>query len=396
MGELISYKQEELAEFVLMHLKNNLSGTSVLMKDQVMDILTSVKFVLAHSIKGKSVKEQFESGKKEILKLKNRLEEESHQLREVAIFKVSQSYQKTFDEFDRFFESYDLNTKAHETGAAWFDYQLAHPLDDQLLKGIDFVKAYLESLTKESQFVALLPKQIVAEILTTYDANLLIDYRIDVNNLYEVVFNQVVAKVLTAKTITTTGLLSTNEKSYLLNQKTLDLSVAFKKIIDSDPYYQKSFLAFKKMLQEEKGNRLLIRKNDEKEEIIFTEPLTEEKFLLVVKKANQLEGKEKIEWLVKTIQSPYDLTEVYLGIYFTPQEWQLFFKKMSNQLLFQYVLLIKQQSNGEVTSFFDLLRYEGVDDIREFKEHLEYLSTNQQKELDDLLRQVSVPKQDLD
>lgn len=393
MEKLVIHSQEELVSFLIRHLKNNLSGTNVLSQDEVMEVLTSVNFVIAHSTQGKTVEEKFKSGKKELEQQTNELIKESRKIKELFVFKESQSYQKTYEEFETFSATYDIETKAHETGKAWFDYQLAHPIDDQSLKGIDFVKAYLNCLKKEALFISQLPEPIIQEILTAYDESILIDYRIDVNNLYEIVFNQVIAKLLSSKTIATTALLSNEEKSYLINQNNWELPLELQKIIDSESYYQQSFSNLKNNLLMERGNRLLIKKTNKKEEIIFTDALSEKEFLSVMEKSNKLEGKEKIEWLIKFIQSPYDLSEIGQVDYFTTQEWQLFYQKMPDQLLFQYLLLIKQQSNEEVLSLTDLLCYEGKEELTELKKYIQSISSQKKRELDNILSKIAVAKQ---
>jgi len=218
LSNLSLNQQEQFNYFLLSKIQNKLSGTSTMSFIEIDSIKQSIQFVLNHSSKKTTdIAEQFSIGKKVIQNELNSLQEEVFNIKKLNIFPRSEAYQKTFDELSIFFKSYDLDYQATELGAASFDYQLAHPINDIELKGIDFIRELVTSLKKEALFVNQLPEQMIQEILIAYQKRLSVDYKIDINNLYQLIFNQVIAKFLVNEKMTSSILLTQAEKNYLLS-----------------------------------------------------------------------------------------------------------------------------------------------------------------------------------
>ncbi len=96
------------------------------------------------------------------------------------------------------FTDYDIDYGAAEVDQAFLDYQLAEAVPANFV-GLDFYGRYLQNLAAEVFFIANIPENQIYELLETYQEKLGFDYRKDVNNLFEIVFRQIIGKLLIGK-----------------------------------------------------------------------------------------------------------------------------------------------------------------------------------------------------
>ncbi|MCG9967302.1 DUF6179 domain-containing protein [Pelotomaculum terephthalicicum JT] len=104
------------------------------------------------------------------------------------------AYHSTIDEaLPEFLISYDEVFKAHDTMAS-VDYPLL--LDDMRVKGIFYIKQYLEKLKIENQFCSLFADKDVGKLLVNYGKVYRIDYREALINVFEILITNSIFSVL--------------------------------------------------------------------------------------------------------------------------------------------------------------------------------------------------------
>jgi len=394
LSNLSLNQQEQFNYFLLSKIQNKLSGTSTMSFTEIDSIKQSIQFVLNHSSKKTTdIAEQFSIGKKVIQNELNGLQEEVFNIKKLNIFPRSEAYQKTFDELSIFFKSYDLDYQATELGAASFDYQLAHPINDIELKGIDFIRELVTSLKKEALFVNQLPEQMIQEILIAYQKRLSVDYKIDINNLYQLIFNQVIAKFLVNEKMTSSILLTQAEKNYLLSSTKKELPKNILQWINSDTYYQKSYKELLVHINRGLINFLLFQSpNKDINKMNLTEKMSDKKYLLFIKKLERLTGYKRIYYLVNNLYSPFDLSEILETFYFSEDDLKKIITKLPKEILFQYLLYLKQQTGNQITSINELVTF-GIEDP--ILNYLSCLDEEVTKELDVGLNEISSDNLDL-
>lgn len=253
----------------------------------------------------------------------------------------ARAYQSTLDELEKFIKTYDIDYNAREMGVAWLDYQLAHSIDDQIFQGIDYISEYIERLKKESLFISKLPLGTVKEILNIYERSTLVDYRIDVNNLYEILFNQVVIKWLLGPKGSQSACLSKEERDYLMNQKEYQLPPEMANFISAEPYYETSYQKLVSTLNRNLSGAILLKETVETSELILVEALLEKEYKDLVLGLDGLSNQEIIQKVTTEVESPYDLDEIMKLFYFGEKEWLSFFQQLPLNVIFSYLCLLK-------------------------------------------------------
>ncbi|MEI3612697.1 DUF6179 domain-containing protein [Pseudogracilibacillus sp. SO30301A] len=109
---------------------------------------------------------------------------------EVAV----EAYNITIDEsIPVFLKKYGIIFDAHNTMAS-IDYPLA--IDDMNIQGVYYLKQYVTHLKMENQFCLLFNKDDLQQILVNYGRICGFDYRIELFNIFELVFNNAIFSVL--------------------------------------------------------------------------------------------------------------------------------------------------------------------------------------------------------
>lgn len=360
--------QSSFKYLLLSKIQNKLSGTSVMSIIEIERVANSICFVLNHNHQTTdNIFQAFDLGKEVINKKKLLQQYEVIQIKKLEVLLDSESYQQSFTELNKFFKTYDVEYNADVLGEASFDYQLSHPIDDHKFKGIDFVEKYIDSLKKESLFISKLPTRIVQEILTAYQKRLAVNYQIDINNLYEVIFNQVIAKCMVGGKIYGSALLTQTEKTYLSTPTNKKIPRKIKKLIDSDNYYKKSFKKLINNLKLGLINQLLyVSTYENSNKIILNEGMSENQYLSFLEQLNELEGRKRITYLVDNISSPFDLAETVRNEYFSEEDFLMIVTSLSKENLFQYVLYLKQQTGNEINSLEELINFALEDHLMKY------------------------------
>jgi hypothetical protein len=106
------------------------------------------------------------------------------------------AYQATIDEaLPGFFKNYDLMFKAQDTMAS-IDYPLL--FDDMRIKGIFYIKQYLEKLEIETQFCSLFAIEDIEKVLFNYGKIYDLDYREALINVFEVLLTNSIFSALSS------------------------------------------------------------------------------------------------------------------------------------------------------------------------------------------------------
>lgn len=187
--------RNEILVFLKKLLTEKLSGTTCISVTEAEKVLLSILYVLNYGVDGEldnqlSVEECFLLGKQKINKKMVETKLLYTKLVENRLDLAIESYQQTIAGFEFFLRDYDSQYSAHEVTSVWIDYLLAIPVDDQKNRGVDFVYSYIECLYFETNFCQLFSTAQLAELFTIYQEKLKMDYRKDVNNIYERVFFQ--------------------------------------------------------------------------------------------------------------------------------------------------------------------------------------------------------------
>ena len=257
-------------------MTKKLVDTTVLEKYEVENYLSSFTFVLGQVERSNSVEEDFSRG---IDKIRQKVEDTKKLYESILSQFVSYdvtSLTDTIQSFQEFFKYYDVVYGAHLTTGMWIDYQLFIMVDDTKIKGIDFVFMYLTYLKKELDFLNQIPKQLVLNTLDKYSLKLGFDYRIDVNNIYEVIFNQLMIIVFFYKKANHLDSLeiSTIEGNYLLaNKREFERFCKTHSHFIKDFYYSESMNQLIKRLNQVKNmnelRRFLLIKRENKQTSSF-------------------------------------------------------------------------------------------------------------------------------
>ncbi|MEG0256201.1 DUF6179 domain-containing protein [Vagococcus sp.] len=397
MTFLMKNKTNDFQEFLLRHIQKKLSGTSVITIEEVIRISHSVQFVLEHGNSIGSIENQFFIGKKNIFIELKELEKEIKVIKKLNVLGPARAYQSTLDELEKFIKTYDIDYNAREMGEAWLDYQLAHSIDDQIFQGIDYISEYIERLKKESLFISKLPLDTVKEILDIYERSTLVDYRIDVNNLYEVLFNQVVIKWLLGPKGSQSACLSKEERDYLMNQKEYQLPPEMANFISAEPYYETSYQKLVSTLNQNLSGVILLKETVETSELILVEPLLEKEYKDLVLGLDGLSNQEIIQKVTTEVESPYDLDEIMKLFYFEEKEWLSFFQQLPLNVIFSYLCLLKKRNNGEITTVDDYFKVEVEEDyLKGLKSYLMHIEEKFKIQINEELKYSHIESEEIE
>lgn len=104
------------------------------------------------------------------------------------------AYNYTINEgFSGFFRDYGIVFNAHDTMAD-IDYPLV--FDDMSIRGIFYIKQYLEKLYLENQFCKHFRSEDIERVLISYGRTYKIDYKVPLINIFEIVMNNSIFSAL--------------------------------------------------------------------------------------------------------------------------------------------------------------------------------------------------------
>lgn len=281
-----------------------------------------------------------------------------------------EEYNLTIDEaFPDFFRKYGMVFDAHDTMAS-IDYPLV--FDDMNIRGIFYIKHYLENLETETEFCKLYTKEDIIKVLANYGRIYSIDYRTSLINLFEILINNSIFSVMSGNNGDTLTISkpqydflnsklsssSPNEINSLFDEATEKIikgcCIKQPKLIDYIRKY-KAILLVRVLSAVENGSlHNLILTDEEKlqnSDIIFEEGnrMDDDSFCIVVDKIMECEStEEKINIITSSISSSEDFIDVLKGDCLFGDEFSAAFSTLSDMelSLLGGIVLSEELRNG--------------------------------------------------
>lgn len=354
--------------FFMKKLQERLSGSSVMAIDQAEKIHQSIEFVLANGGEG-TLPERFEQGKQQLKQRLDTLQTLYQWIQDNYQSFGIESLEESLNEIGNFFSEYDFDYGAAEVDQAFLDYQLAEPVPANFV-GIDFYERYLNNLAAEVLFVKAIPEEQIYELLTNYEETLGFDYRTDVNNLFEIVFKQMIGKLLLGKKEIHTLLLNEIEAQYLLRRiQQQDYFTELEVIFQQNDYYRRFFSQLKVRVspftEPEKVIQFFILTSMTKKLLEFPLAMPDSEFNQLMEVYQIADEEEKIRLITTRISAPQDFKEYLKSV----EESGKFYKRLLKEVDkdFLKILLLG------VLSEYDCRDYEEFIDISTTDEELELL-----------------------
>lgn len=329
--------------FFMKKLQERLSGSSVMPIDQVERIRQSIEFVLEIGEEGK-LHERFEQGK---AKLKDRLAE-----LQVIYQGITDNYQsfgiesleESLSEIGNFFTKYDIEYGAAEVDQAFLDYQLAESVPADFL-GIDFYECYLQNLAAEVFFLKSIPEHQIYELLNHYQQKLGFDYRKDVNNLFEIVFRQMIGKLLVGKSGVNSLLLNRIEAQYVMERiKNQNSFPELDPLFQNNDYYRRVFLQLRSRVFQlkvsESAVHFFIITTPKKKTLELPPTMSSSCFNQLMEAYSVADKKGKITLITKNISAPEDFEEYLKVTSESPQFYKRLFKELDKDFIKALLLVV--------------------------------------------------------
>ncbi|WP_253295762.1 DUF6179 domain-containing protein [Enterococcus raffinosus] len=327
--------------FFMKKLQERLSGSSVMPIDQAERIQQSIEFVLKNGGEG-SLSQQFEQGKQQLMHRLKRLK----QLYEEILAKYQsfgiESLEESLREIGNFFKEYDLDYGAAEVDQAFLDYQLAEAVPANFI-GLDFYERYLQNLAAEVFFIANVPENQIYELLENYQDKLGFDYRQDVNNLFELVFRQVVGKLVIDKKENDSLLLNRIEAQYALNQLKLEsIPTTLNQLFKVNEYYHRVFEqlrgSLRRLEEPEKAFGFFLTIAPPKKQLELSPSMPSNCFNRLIEAYSIADQQEKIRLISMNISAPTDFEEFLSLTSEKPEFYQELLKELNKDFIKTLIL----------------------------------------------------------
>ena len=369
--------------FFMKKLQERLSGSSVMPVDQAERIQQSIEFVLANGEAG-SLPERFEQGKEQLKQRLAQLQELYQAIQENYQSFGIESLEESLAEIGNFFSAYG----AAEVDQAFLDYQLAEAVPADFV-GLDFYERYLHNLAAEVFFLKQIPESQVYELLEHYQQDLGFDYRTDVNNLFEIVFKQMIGKLLLGKKAIHTLLLNQIEAQYVLGRiKDQTDFPELEQLFQQNDYYRRIFAHFQltvqRLLVPESAVHFFVVTKDRKKLLELPPVMTAPRFNQLMEAYSVADKQEKIRLITSEISAPADFEE-YVEISAESME---FYKNLLKEFdkNFIKVLLIFEMNKLDYKSYKEIVGTKAFDGFLELLK--DYIKTLSEDELLVLFRAV--------
>lgn len=376
-------KREDEQSFFKKIVLERLDDSSVLEEWKLIEFFSSFQFILNQVEYTSTVERDFYLGI-DIVKEKTKQAVDLYRSMQVTLEDYGvESISGTFKSFNLFFDRYDVCYGAHLTPGVWIDYQLSEVVDDKKYQGIDFVMEYLTRLKLELDYLSHLPERLVYPTLEQYSKKLGFDYKIDVNNIYDIIFNQMTIfgfleiDISYRKNLVVTR----SEALYLLSNKHQLVRHFLEKEDIKETYYRRTLYRFVKRLEvcesiEQLGAIMLIE--DEKE-ISFLLELVDQSLSCC-----ELLGRHDIK-------SIYDLYDALLMDTLEDRLIKKIVHDISLEEIIALLLLLKRDRQAEWKSTGDVMTDNGDNIvIRELKKRIASLDISKIEYINHFLMQAEI------
>lgn len=320
--------------------------------DAYMKSLHNVEEGIAY-LKFKSIKEAYEKGIGIIVSC---VEEARALFTEMMKNKLSiplRAYNDTIDTaLPDFFKKYDIMFNAHDTMAD-IDYPLV--FDDTDVKGIFYIKQYLEKLNMETQFCSVFSNKEIVKVLKNYGRICGVNYTEPLVNIFELMINNAILTEMAGNDFNTLWIskfqqdilyqrlssLSPGEISTLTDdtvEKVLeDCGICSNKLKEYVDKYKSVFIVRLINAMENHSLDKLILVTDEKKQggkgIIFDEGerMNDADFRAVIAKIMKcMKTQDKVDIIISSVHSVGDLVDVMEGDCLYKDEYYCLFNTLSD------------------------------------------------------------------
>lgn len=243
-------------------------------------------------------------------------------------------------------------------------------------------------------FIQQIPKEMTQQILASYQRKLGFNYRIDINNIYELVFNQFIAKSAVHPNRSFRAddlLLSEQELAFLYSlQQDIPIDEAVNKLLRLDEYYQKTFEKFVVSLKQLEGvnslkNWILWKDVDDRSQKLFLHlPMPEGDYAKLVQRI--VNDDITMTQLASELLSPYDILNLIHDKLLSEGQESSLIQSVDLNLVIGLIFWLKQERYEDIAHLDDLLSSTSENQlILEIKHRLLTLDKAAQKEIDELI-----------
>lgn len=322
-----------------------------------------------------------------------------------------EAYNTTIDEgIPCFFEKYTVIFEGHNTMAS-IDYPLV--FDDMRVRGISYIKNYLEHLDIETEFCRLFKEEDIAKILKGFGKMCRLNHKIELINIFELLINNSIFSVLAGNKANQLNI--TKNQYNIINKKLklIDLYVIINKSVEkvieelkiNNPLLIEYINNYKELfikriinaLENDCLNSLIILEDEESEKYTFAfdegKRMSEKDFKLTVNKIVKLsEIKDKIEVLNSNVQSLQDFIDVLNSDCFFGEEFEDIFNTLSDiELTILVKLVFYEELRDTITNLSVIIdNKRGIE--FEWQEYfirfLDKLSKDKKEKIEKLIDQV--------
>lgn len=363
-----AYDPQQYYQLLTKIALSRLDSSTVLTVEAVENIKLSVDFVLKKGIRSDNLEQTYSNGLEVLMR-------ELHQAREMYE-KILLNYKDygmdaikgTIEGFSYFFAEYNPQWGAHLIPGVWVDYQLFKGIDDQQVKGLDFVMNYLECFYTEMSFLNQIQEVSVRGVLQKYSRLLGFDYQIDVNNIYELLFNQVIVKSFVTQNHFKgkSLLLSKNEAQFLLSNKE-DFFVACKKInfTQGQEYHQQALEKLRGKLTaiydlDSLANFFVFTEEIEQSYLRFEPPMPATQYLELNETIAQ--GASLLV-IARKLRSPDDIFSLYQEQLVTSKQFSQLILLLESSVFVAFVLWLNSENRSLWHSVEDILREDETNEL---------------------------------
>lgn len=351
-----------LKELIMKYTKGESTSVTVDVTESLLNsLLYSLDFymlaidnpeVALKELKQKSVKKIYEDGL-ELLRLCVIETEKLYKKIKKDRLKVDlEAYNATIDEaIPSFFEKYTMVFEAHNTMAS-IDYPLV--FDDMSVRGISYIKNYLEHLDIETEFCRYFLREDIKKTLIGFEKMCRLNHNIELINIFEILINNSVFSILCGNKASELSIIKEqyNRVSqkfkqgdittiYALINKAVetviaDLQISNPLLIDYINNYKKLFVErILNALQNDCLSSLIVIEEEEKERYSFAfdegKRMSDKNFKLTVDKIMKLsEVVDKIQVISSKVHSLQDFIDILNADCFFGEEFYPLFNILEN------------------------------------------------------------------
>lgn len=320
-------------------------------------------------------------------------------------------YNTTIEEILCFFEEYNIVFGAHN-GMGSIDYPLV--FDDMTVRGVSYIKNYLEHLEIETEFCRLFSEKEINRILVGYEKMCRLSHNIELINIFEILINNSLFSVLCGNearqlNITKYQFNKMNEKLKRLTQVDGLINDAIFRIVDELRIKNEFLIGYINNYKKLFEKRLIsVLKNDRldtfivvenKEEVKYTfafdegKRMSEGEFNSMVKKIMKVSKiEDKIEIINSNVNSLQDFIDVFNCDCFFGEEFEKVFDSLSDIELAIFVKVVFYEELRNETADLSIIICQKRDVEAEWQEHfikfMEGLCRERMAKIEEVLNKI--------